>query len=72
MVVGVHYLSSFTSAPNFRDPGNFHTPEQRLGDDRVSGDDLEAAQPFSMGQHNCLGKVVLKDFDFWEVFLSTP
>jgi len=54
--VGVHHLAASRSAHNFKDPDKY-IPERWLGDESYASDDLAAAQPFSMGQRNCLGKV---------------
>ncbi|KAJ5042192.1 uncharacterized protein L3040_004747 [Drepanopeziza brunnea f. sp. 'multigermtubi'] len=55
MSVGIHHLSTFHSARNFKNPMEFH-PERWLGDKEYAGDELAVLQPFSIGPRNCLGK----------------
>ncbi|WYZ39357.1 hypothetical protein EsH8_III_001271 [Colletotrichum jinshuiense] len=53
--VGVHHLSVNRSPVNFREHDAFH-PERWLGDERFESDNRNAAQPFSFGPRNCIGK----------------
>ncbi|KAL0937451.1 toxin biosynthesis cytochrome p450 [Colletotrichum truncatum] len=53
--VGVHHLSVNRSPANFCEPDSFH-PERWLGDERFESDKKSAAQPFSFGPRNCIGK----------------
>ncbi|KAE9583259.1 Cytochrome P450 monooxygenase [Colletotrichum fructicola] len=53
--VGVHHLSVNRSPVNFREHDGFH-PERWLGDERFESDKKSAAQPFSFGPRNCIGK----------------
>lgn len=53
--VGVHHLSVNRSPVNFRDHDGFY-PERWLGDGRFESDNKAAAQSFSFGPRNCIGK----------------
>ncbi|KAF6831904.1 toxin biosynthesis cytochrome p450 [Colletotrichum musicola] len=53
--VGVHHLSVNRSPANFRAHDEFH-PERWLGDPCFESDNKTAAQPFSFGPRNCIGK----------------
>ncbi|KAK1574322.1 cytochrome P450 [Colletotrichum navitas] len=53
--VGVHHLSVNRSPVNFRAHDEFH-PERWLGDPKFESDKKSAAQPFSFGPRNCIGK----------------
>ncbi|TEA10390.1 Cytochrome P450 monooxygenase aclL [Colletotrichum sidae] len=53
--VGVHHLAVNRSPRNFRDHDGFR-PERWLGDARFESDARTAAQPFSFGPRNCIGK----------------
>ncbi|OLN96686.1 Isotrichodermin C-15 hydroxylase 4 [Colletotrichum chlorophyti] len=53
--VGVHHLSVNRSPTNFCDHDEFH-PERWLGDPKYESDKKSAAQPFSFGPRNCIGK----------------
>ncbi|KAL8310456.1 hypothetical protein RB597_010337 [Gaeumannomyces tritici] len=57
--VGVHHLSASRSAGNFADPDAFR-PERWLPSHPrhapYASDDRTAAQPFSHGPRNCIGK----------------
>ncbi|KDN59836.1 putative cytochrome P450 [Colletotrichum sublineola] len=53
--VGVHHLSVNRSLVNFRAHDEFH-PERWLGDPKFESDKKSAAQPFSFGPRNCIGK----------------
>jgi cytochrome P450 len=45
----------FHNPKYFKDPEEF-VPERWLGDPRYENDRREAAQPFSVGPRNCIGK----------------
>ncbi|KAK6224302.1 cytochrome p450 [Colletotrichum tabaci] len=53
--VGVHHLSINRSPAHFREHDGFH-PERWLDDPRFESDKKAAAQPFSFGPRNCIGK----------------
>lgn len=53
--VGVHHLSVSRSPANFCEHDGFH-PGRWLGDERFDSDKKTAAQPFSFGPRNCIGK----------------
>lgn len=54
MVVDSRYAAAH-SPRNFRDPESF-VPERWLDDPAYKNDDRAAAQPFSLGPRNCIGK----------------
>lgn len=53
--VGVHQLSTGRSEANFRDASSF-LPERWIEDDLFATDKKAAAQAFSFGPRNCIGK----------------
>ena len=54
-VVGVNQWATNYSSENFTRPGEF-IPERWLGKKEFENDDRKAAQPFSFGPRNCIGK----------------
>lgn len=54
-VVNMWQWAMYRSPQNFTLPDSF-IPERRLGDERFSGDNKEALQPFAFGPRNCIGK----------------
>ncbi|KAK1456008.1 cytochrome P450 [Colletotrichum cuscutae] len=53
--VGVHHLAINRSPIHFSKHDEFH-PERWLGDQKFESDQKLAAQPFSFGPRNCIGK----------------